>query len=206
MTYETNARLLDSCVRPILHYGSELLGFKKWPKIDQMENRAVQAYLGVHRFSCTLAVMGDIGWVAGIILRKLGLLRFWNRLIAMDDNRLTKVIFNHVYHKDNRSKNWCFHVYNIFKEIGQEDLFTNKEPCDINTAKEQLFADFENTWKRNMNFKPKLRLYREIKQHLVAEKYVKLNLNFNQRTLLAQLRMGILPIRVDPGRFTNMKL
>ena len=56
------------------------------------------------------------------------------------------------------------------------------------------------------NFLTALHLYREINQYLVVEKYVRLNLTSNQRSLLAQLRIGILPIRVETGRFNNMKL
>jgi hypothetical protein len=51
-----------------------------------------------------------------------------------------------------------------------------------------------------------LRLYKEVKTNMDAELYVKLNLTSSERSMLAQLRMGILPIRIETGRFTNMKL
>ena len=38
------------------------------------------------------------------------------------------------------------------------------------------------------------------------EKYVKLNISSGERSMLCQLRMGILPLRIETGRYTNMKL
>ena len=45
----------------------------------------------------------------------------------------------------------------------------------------------------------------QFKEDFGIEKYVKLNLERNQRSILAQLRCGILPIHIETGRFTNIK-
>ena len=38
------------------------------------------------------------------------------------------------------------------------------------------------------------------------ERYVQLNLSSGERSMVAQIRMGILPIRIETGRFTNLKI
>ncbi len=40
---------------------------------------------------CTkLAINDDVGWVSSNVRRKSGMLFYWNRLIYMDSERLTK--------------------------------------------------------------------------------------------------------------------
>ena len=49
-------------------------------------------------------------------------------------------------------------------------------------------------------------MYKLIKHDISAERYVRLNLSSSQRSFVAQLRFGILPIRVETGRFINLPL
>ena len=58
---------------------------------------------------------------------------------------------------------------------------------------------------REMKKKSKLRLYNVIKEDRDVEKYVKLNMLPSERSLLPQLRMGILPLRIETGRFIKLK-
>jgi hypothetical protein len=48
---------------------------------------------------------------------------------------------------------------------------------------------------------PKLRLYKNIKRNFRTENYLCMNIPKFQRSLLAQLRCGILPIRIETGRY-----
>ncbi len=40
-----------------------------------------------------LAINGDVGWISSSVRRKSEMLRYWNRLIHMDSERLTKTFF-----------------------------------------------------------------------------------------------------------------
>ena len=53
--------------------------------------------------------------------------------------------------------------------------------------------------------KSMLRTYKQIVSGDITELYVKVNINACERSVLAQLRMGILPIRIEIGRLTNLK-
>ena len=46
----------------------------------------------------------------------------------------------------------------------------------------------------------------QIKDKYEAEIYVKLNLEKHKKSLLAQLRTGVLPLHIETGRFQNKKL
>ena len=49
-------------------------------------------------------------------------------------------------------------------------------------------------WSNNVSLKPKLGYYTQFKQDVDAEKYVKFSITMSQRSLLTQLRMGMLPL------------
>ena len=65
---------------------------------------------------------------------------------------------------------------------------------------------FKNEWTANLLYKPKLRTYKLFKYTFGTEKYVLLNLDRNYRSLLAQFRLGILPLRLETGRIKNEKV
>ena len=91
-------KLYNSCVVPILDYGASVWGFKTYQSADNVDLRALRYFLGVHRFAPNLlALYGDAGWTPSVYRRWLCILRYWNRLVLMDNNRLTKHAFNNDY-------------------------------------------------------------------------------------------------------------
>ena len=133
------------------------------------------------------------------------MLRFWNRLLNMENDRLAKVIFDLQYTKANVQKNWCYYVQEIFKDIGLGHTFQNREICDLKQCQQELTLIYEREWQTLVDKKPKLRLYRELKTVPGPERYVQLNIPSQQRSLLAQLRFGILPLHIETGRFVNLR-
>ena len=137
----------------------------------------------------------------------LNILRLWNRLVQMSDDRLTKQIFiNDFYLAMSDYQNWCKDIWQILCTLEMEDTFYNRETCDLNYVREQLYKLQEINWKKAILHKPKLRFYRTFKKSQQLENYVKFNLTGAQRSFMAQLRFGILPIQVETGRFRNVKL
>ena len=50
-------------------------------------------------------------------------------------------------------------------------------------------------WKTELDNKPKLYLLQQYKMEFPIEAYCKLNLKWSQRSLIAKLRLGILPLK-----------
>ena len=72
---------------------------------------------------------------------------------------------------------------------------------DVQTRLKNLFV---TQWKRHVTSKPKLRTYALFKTHFDTEKYITQNLSRKQRSMLGQLRSGILPLEIETGRFRNI--
>ena len=64
-----------------------------------------------------------------------------------------------------------------------------------------LLCNFENEWVLKLHQLPKLRLYKNIKQNYNMKKYLSMNIPKSHRSLLAQFKCGIIPIRIETGRY-----
>ena len=129
--FEAYSKLHNSCVVPVTDYCSGVWGFWNFPKSDIVQNRAIRYYLGVHRFTPTLALSGDMGWTISVHRRWLNIIRLWNHLVDMDDDRLTKKVFVYDFNK-NTNSTWCSEVKSILEKIGlRTRCFQNMIKCDI---------------------------------------------------------------------------
>ena len=87
--YKTYTKLFDIGVVPVLNYGSEIWCYGRFEKCDYIMNRVMRFFLGAP----TCGVQGDMGWLSMKYRRYIIILKFWNRLIKMDDSRLMKRVF-----------------------------------------------------------------------------------------------------------------
>ena len=125
--FKTYSQLYNSCVVPVLDCCSGVWGFKSFDKIDMIQNRVIRYSMGVHRFTPILAITGDMGWVVSTSRRLANFLRLWNRLVYMDENRLTKKIFNYDYSMPG-SKSWCSDGKTILTKVDLLTVFMTKHP------------------------------------------------------------------------------
>ena len=90
-------------------------------------------------------------------------------------------------------------------EVNLAECYFTENVIDIKLLKENLRQRQEASWQQKLLDKPKLRVYRQIKDSLCTENYVKLNLTRTERSCLAQLRSGTLPLRIETCRFVQLE-
>ena len=202
--YETFTKLYKSGVQPISEYAAGVWGHHKALHIDTIQNRAMRYYLGVHKFAANAAIIADMGWNKPIYDRYICLSKFWNRVIQMSDDRLTKQIF--MYDFSTCSKNWCSDMKKVFVKLDLEHIFHSKSLCDIEQLKTKSADLMHKNWKAELDKKPKLRSFRTYKTDMKPESYVQHCYNRQLRSFLAQIRCGILPLKIETGRFKNQPL
>ena len=83
--------------------------------------------------------------------------------------------------------------------------YDNKMSVDLNHVKNLLFQKQIKDWQDQIKIKPKLNFYSSIKNAMEKEKYILINLSRFEKSIISQLRYGILPLRVETGRFRNEK-
>jgi len=120
----------------------------------------------------------------------------------MDDNRLTKAVFNMVY--DKNKANWCSRLKQLFIEQNISETYDNKSPCIIKDV--NLFYEAKSNRETlvEINSKQKLRTFRLFKDNVSTEGYVKHSVHRKKRSLMAQFRLGVLPLKIETGRYQNI--
>ena len=131
------------------------------------------------------------------------MMRYWNKLVSMEDNIIAKRVFETILLQN--STKWLKTLTEILTNIGLYDCIQSRSKCDIRECREALLNKHKADWQRMVPTKPKLRTYAQIKPCFAPEKYAVINLERNQRSVLAQLRCSILPLRIETGRFTGLK-
>ena len=107
-----------------MDYSASVWGFKNYPKIITVNNRILKYYIGVHKCTSTPVIQGDTSLIPPHIRRKLSMLRLWKILIYMNENRITKRIFNFDFKKCRN--NWSKEIKQIFDEMDKRENFINK--------------------------------------------------------------------------------
>ena len=202
--FKTFTKMFDTCVSPILEYCSGVWGFKDFDKCDKVHHRAIRYFLGVHQKAPLIGICGDMGWNDAVSRRHLNMIKLWNRLLSLDDSRLTKKVF--CWDQSLCHQNWSEDILKLFQTIDLEHIFHCKMLCDIESAVQELHKNLKISWTNKLPTKPKLRTYITFKDSYRTEEYVKYNISRKQRSLFAQFRVGILPLHIETGRFRGTAL
>ena len=91
-----------------------------------------------HRFTLTMAITGEMGWLPSVLRIWGSMIRFWNRMLLLDDTRLTKIVFNHDYNVC--EINWCEDLKRIMTTIGLSNCCKNK--LSVNMAETEASLNF----------------------------------------------------------------
>ncbi len=201
--FNTFSKIYNSHVIPIMDYSSGIWGYSKSEEVDNIQNRATKYYLGVYQRAHIFAIQGDIGWTRSKVRQQVAMLRLWNKLSQMSEDRLTKNVFNWDY---NLCKNWSYEIKEIFYSINMQQIYNTKYLCNIVTFEAKCKELDEYQWLLSLTTKPKLRTYIEYKQTFGTDEYVKYCLSRRGRSLIAQTRISILPLHIETDRFRNVKL
>ena len=129
------------------------------------------------------------------------MIRFWNRILNIGNDRLLRRIFEEDYRLCNN--NWCSEVRLIMSSLELDEYFENKLIVNFDSVKHKTASFYSTNWSNNLLTVPKLRTYVTFKMEFKTENYLLLNLNRKERSLMAQLRSGILPLRIETGRYAR---
>ncbi len=163
--------------------------------------------MGVHRFLPIAGHVGDMSWISNRGRWKINIIRLWNRLVGMDGERLLKRVFlwDREQHNVTNKANFCASVKQILIELDRKQCYVNLESVDLEHCKKSVYERDKVNWSNQIKAKSKLYILASIKTELGVEPFVRLNISRYERSILAQLRYGILQIQLETGRYSNEK-
>ena len=94
----------------------------------------------------------------------------------------------------------------LFQKYQIQNVYNEKVSCDLVEFKDTLDKCFSLVWKDEIYKKPKLRFYVQFKNDFHAESYIKINLSSKEKSYISQLRLGILPIAIETGRYRQVPI
>ena len=130
--------------------------------------------------------------------------RYWNRIVNMSELRLPKIIFN--WMREQVGDSWVQEIKSLFVKFGIIEKFYNLDEVELFDISNNLAQASQNIWLNNVQDMPKLRNYKLFKNNYEVEPYVLCFLNREKRSLVAQLRSGILPLQVEVGRWQGIPI
>ena len=99
---------------------------------------------------------------------------------------------------------WVQEIKSLFVKFGIIEKFYNLDEVELFDISNNLAQASQNIWLNNVQDMPKLRNYKLFKNNYEVEPYVLCFLNREKRSLVAQLRSGILPLQVEVGRWQGI--
>ena len=206
--------LYNSCVTSISDYAHEIIGFHQYSASAKIHNRAIRSYLGVGNSAPLCAIRSEMGWPEPRSRTQVKMLRFYLRLKDMDDNRLTKKIL--LYDQDFSKYNpnlstWTSELKNIISRNNLTFSMDNIAPKSLlGLLGDSLLYKDLHMFRQDCLKLPKLRTYNSLfspfTSHQTFIQYTRLCLPFIKRKRIAQIRIGVLPIRIETDRYLRTKI
>jgi hypothetical protein len=93
MSMKVKNMLWKGLMRPVMEYGSEVWGGKKWEEAEMMQRKVGRMLLGVKKNTPGAMIRGDLGWLQMWQRRVKLRIRYWKKITDMPKGRLTKIAY-----------------------------------------------------------------------------------------------------------------
>lgn len=203
MGYKTFTKLYDCCVSPVMEYCSEVTGHSTIKKIQDVQFRACRYFLGLPRTTALVTLNSEMGWLPVEYKRHKNVIRYYNRLMRMDNSRIPKQVFLSTRSNTN---SWAQETLKILQKYNIAHYWDLNSAVPSELMEFNIKDTYKSEWYAELNEKPKLRLYRHIKTSMTASVYVKAGVPKHERSLISQLLCGSLRIRLETSRYDNEPL
>jgi hypothetical protein len=205
-------------VSSIVEYGASIWGTRNYSCINAIQNRAYRLYLGVGKYTPNNAVSGDMGRQPIFHKQWKAVINLWCRLNNMSSDRLSRKVF--VWADCISISHKCVAIFNIKKTFCELNVGHFGDIVDsldtrfvVNTVLNKMFFVHVSKWRDSLNDDisrsgrggNKLRTYKLFKDRFETENYCKIPLPFNHRSAFAKFRCGVVPLRIETGRYENLR-
>jgi hypothetical protein len=208
-------KIFDSQVQSVAQYGSELWGLNKAAiHCESVHVFALKKFLGVDVRTPNDLVYGETDRFPIYINSAVHCIRYWLRVLQLDESRLPHKAYAMLYDLDNRGKkNWVSDVRNVLCEYGFGDVWINQGVDRvgefISIFRQRLVDCNWQKWHDHLQNSDRFNMYRtfcnshEVKPYLVA------NIDKHLKFMMTRFRLGVSELNVHYYRYrkvTNINL
>ena len=204
-------RVFESKVLSILLYSSEIWGLERLECIEKVHLLACKRFLGVPTKTPNKMVYSELTRYPIFVNSYLRVIKYWIRLLQMDENRLPKQVYRMLLQLDNNGKkNWVTQVREILSTTGFYFVWHNQRIQHVNSFlsqfKQRLVDIFIQEWSSTIRIKERYTLYSTLIPYFGNVSYLNIIDIYCFRVALTQIRLGVLPINSNMKRYSvNLK-
>ena len=121
LNIDTQLKLFDSVVVPILLYGCEIWGYSNLNLIEKLHLKFCKLILKLRKSTCSNMVYGELGRIPLNYVINIRMACFWNRIAQNENGKLSSIIYKVMLYKYKNNlikSDWIKHTESIFNRLG----------------------------------------------------------------------------------------
>ena len=217
---KTQCILFNSCISPILQYGSEVWGafitskkpdanifkqnmFKDTNIMEKLHIRFCKQILGIHSKSSNHACRAELGRLHFAYNIYCNVIKYWNRLCSINEDCLVNEALYLSFKIASKGKvTWISSVKYILQLINESMIIS--KIYNMHTIKKKLKDLFLDQFFKKLNNNSKLEIYNTVKRNYIFENYLSEIKNPNHRVAVTKLRTSTHKFPIETGRHKNI--
>ena len=208
MTKSTFFKIFDSKVQSVLLYSAEIWGLCRLDNIERVQLMVCKRFLGVPTKTPNKMIYGELGRYPLFVNSYVRCLKYWFRLLEMDQNRHPKQAYMMLFKLDENGKRcWVTEVREVLSRCGFYFVWLQQGVGNVSSFiqafKLRLIDIFKQEWFGTIQEKDRYEIYRSCKSVFGEEKYLSALDIYCFRAALAQFRLGVLPINNNIHRYNE---
>jgi hypothetical protein len=210
MTKDVFFKLFESKVQSILLYSSEIWGLHRLSDLESVHTQACKRFLGVPIRTPNKMVYSDLQRFPLYIFSSLRVIKYWIRLLDMNENRLPRQAYNMLLTLDRNGYScWVSDIKRLLCTHGFQYVWLSQNAfvakCILPSLKLRLTDIFVQEWNSALDTSERFSTYRLLKEHFFCTNYIFNVEIYCYRKAFFQLRMDVLPINANIHRFSQLQ-
>ena len=160
---------------------------------------ASKKLLGVTTRTPNMLVIGELNCYPLFIDAKIRALKYWFKVMSMEDNRIPKQAYLRERREVNKQDGWAANIKQLLEINGCAYVWLNQGTMYVNSFvkkfKQCLIDQHWQNWHANLQDSDRCDIYRLIKENHIREHYVQTLLITKFRRAFARFRLGIVDLR-----------
>ena len=208
MSKDVFFKIFDSKIQSILMYSSEIWGLQRLDQIEKVHLLACKRYLGVPLKTPNKMVYSELGRYPLFINSTVRALKYWFRLLQMNNDRFPKQAYLMLVSLDKKGKKcWVTAIREVLCKTGYMHIWINQGAGNTKAFlvqfKQRLIDIYLQDWMASLRDKERYNLYTSVQVGFGNVNYFKCVTIYCLRVALTQIRLGVLPLRSNTERFSE---
>ena len=192
---EVLTNIFDTQVKPILLYGAEVWGMcNDTSVIENVHLNALKRSLNVPFITPNALVYGDTGRHELYIRSTICSIRYWLKILKMNDSRYVKKVYNMMLNRST-ANSWTNQIKDVLYNLNLSEYWENQlvenERNSLHIVESKLIEISDNKWSACIARSNRYSVYRTFKLYRFKEDYLKIIHTRKLRKLVTCFRLGV---------------